>query len=111
MRIQLAKLLAHPGEKDAALAEAQRAIELLPESKDAFGGPAILTAAAEVYAVLGENDRAIAILDGLLSRPSAATVAVLKANPGWDPLRSDPRFQGLIYKYAAKSQSVAHRPL
>ncbi|PYL02995.1 MAG: hypothetical protein DME32_05080, partial [Verrucomicrobia bacterium] len=37
LRIQLAKILAYLGEKNAALAEAQRAAELLPESKDAFG--------------------------------------------------------------------------
>jgi hypothetical protein len=58
---------------------------------------------AEVYAVLGENDRAIAILDGLLSRPSPVTAEVLKVNPVWDPLRSDPRFQALIDKYGAKT--------
>ena len=47
------------GEKDAALAEAQRATELLPESKDAFGGPEIAAGVAEVYTILGDNDRAI----------------------------------------------------
>ncbi len=103
LHIQLARMLAYLGEKASALAEAQRATELLPESKDAFGGPEIMTAVAEVYAVLGENDRAIAILDGLLSRPSAVTVEVLKVNPVWDPLRSDPRFQALIDKYGAKA--------
>jgi TolB-like protein/Tfp pilus assembly protein PilF len=97
--IQLAKVLAHLGEKDAALAEAQRATELLPESKDAFGGPEITAAVAEVYATLGEKARAIEILDGLLSRPSAITVEGLKTNPIWDPLRSDPRFQALMQKY------------
>jgi TolB-like protein/Tfp pilus assembly protein PilF len=97
--IQLAKVLAHLGEKDAALAEAQRATELLPESKDAFGGPEITAAVAEVYATLGEKARAIEILDGLLSRPSAITVEGLKTNPIWDSLRSDPRFQALMQKY------------
>ncbi len=57
--IQLAKVLAQLGEKDAALAEAQRATELLPESKDAFGGPEIAAGVAEVYTILGDNDRAI----------------------------------------------------
>ena len=103
LHIQLARVLAYLGEKASALAEAQRATELLPESKDAFGGPEITTGVAEVYAVLGENDRAIAILDGLLSRPSSVTVEVLKVNPVWDPLRSDPRFQALIDKYGAKA--------
>src|SRR6516162_3820390 len=101
--IQLAKALAHLGEKDSALAEAQRATELQPESKDAFGGPEITTGVAEVHAILGDSGRAIEILDGLLSRPSAVTVPGLKVNPIWDPLRSDPLFQALLNKYGGKT--------
>ena len=103
MHIQLAKVLAYVGEKDAALAEAQRATELLPESKDAFGGPEITEGAAEVYCIVGENGRAIELLDDLLSRPSNITVPGLKVNPIWDPLRKEPRFQALIDKYGAKA--------
>ena len=102
IHIQLAKVLAFLSEKDSALAEAQRATELIPQS-DAFGGPEIMSGVAEVYATLGENDRAIEILDGLLSRPSGVTAQALKVNPIWDPLRNDPRFQGLIDKYGAKA--------
>jgi hypothetical protein len=58
---------------------------------------------AQVYAILGEKDRAIEVLNGLLSRPSAMTVQALRVNPIWDPLRSDPRFQALIDKYGAKT--------
>ncbi len=101
--VELAKVLAFLGEKDSALAEAQRATELLPETKDAFGGPEIMAGVAEVYAILGQNDRAIEILDRLLSRPSGVTAQALKINPIWDPLRRDPRFQGLIDKYGAKA--------
>jgi len=57
---------------------------------------------AEVHAILGDNDRAIEILDGLLSRPSAVTVQGLKVNPIWDPLRNEPGFQALLNKYAGK---------
>ena len=103
IHIQLAKVLAYLNEKDSALAEAQRATELLPESKDAFSGPEIASGVAEVYTILGDNDRAIEILDGLLSRPSAVTVEGLKVNPIWDPLRSDPRFQELLQKYGRKA--------
>ncbi len=103
MHIQLAKVLAYLGQKDAALAEAQRATELLPESKDAFGGPEITEGVAQVHAILGDNGRAIEILDGLLNRPSTVTVQGLKVNPIWDPLRNDPRFQALIDKYSAKA--------
>jgi len=103
LRIQLAKVLAYLGEKDAALTEARRATEILPESKDAFGGPEITEGAAEVCAIVGENARAIELLDGLLGRPSPVTVPLLKLSPMWDPLRKDPRFQALIDKYGAKA--------
>src|SRR5437868_10646328 len=66
MHIQLAKVLAYLGEKDAALAEAQRAAELLPESTDAFGGPGIGAGVAAVHAIRGDSARAIVILSGLL---------------------------------------------
>src|SRR5436190_1028947 len=62
LHIQLAKVLAYLGERDSALAEAQRATELQPESKDAFGGPEITAGVAEMYAILDESDRAIEIL-------------------------------------------------
>ena len=102
VHIQLAKVLAYLGEKDAALTEAHRATELLPESKDAFGGPEITEGVAEVCAIVGENARAIELLDGLLGRPSSVTVPFLKLSPIWDPLRKDPRFLALIDKYGAK---------
>ena len=101
--LQLAKTLAFLGERDAALAEAQRASELRPESKDAFGGPEVMESVAQVYAILDEKDRAIEVLDGLLSRPSGMTVQSLRVNPIWDPLRNDPRFQNLLTKYGSKA--------
>ena len=103
LRIQLAKVLAYLGEKDAALTQARHATEILPESKDAFGGPEITEGVAEVCAIGGENGRAIELLDGLLGRPSAVTVPLLKLSPVWDPLRGDPRFQALLDKYSAKT--------
>jgi serine/threonine-protein kinase len=92
---RVAKLLAWLGEKDAAIAEAQRATDLRPESKDAFDGPRVTEDVAQVYAILGENARAIELLGGLLNRPSGVTVQLLRVNPIWDPLRGDPRFQKL----------------
>ena len=103
LHVQLAKILAWLGEKEAAIAEAQRAMDLRPESKDAFEGPPITEQAAQVYAILGDNARAIELLDGLLSRPSEVTLQTLKLNPVWDPLRNDPGFQALFAKYAGKA--------
>jgi len=103
LRVQFAKLLAWLGEKDAAVAEAQRAIDLQPESKDAFEGPQIAEQVAQVYTILGDNARAIELLDELLSRPSEVTSQSLKLDPAWDPLRNDPAFQALFAKYARKA--------
>jgi serine/threonine-protein kinase len=103
LHILHAKILAYLGEKDAALAEAAQAAALLPESKDAFGGPDITEGVAEVYCIAGENGRAIELLDGLLGRPSNVTVPLLKLSPVWDPLRNDPAFQAMLEKHAAKT--------
>jgi TolB-like protein/Tfp pilus assembly protein PilF len=99
----LAGALAWLGQKDAALVEIKRAQELLPETKDAFDGPQITEALAEIHAIFGDAGEAITILEGLLQRPSQITVPVLKLNPIWDPIRSDPKFQGLLDKYGAKA--------
>jgi serine/threonine-protein kinase len=100
--VQLAKVFAWLGEKDMAVAEAQRATDLRPESKDAFQGPEITEQVAQVYAILGDNARAIELLEGLLNRPSDVTLQSLKVNPAWDPIRNDPAFQALFAKYADK---------
>ena len=100
---RLAEALAWLGQKETALAEIKRAQELVPETKDAFEGPQISQTLAEIYAIFGDAGGAISVLDGLLQRPSTVTVAVLKINPVWDPIRKDPRFQALLDKYGAKA--------
>jgi TolB-like protein/Tfp pilus assembly protein PilF len=99
----LAEVLAWLGEKEAALAAIKRARELLPESKDAYGGADVTFSEARIRAILGDATGAVAILDGLLQRPSPVTVALLKIHPLWDFIRSDPGFQALIDKYDAKT--------
>ena len=100
---EMAEALAWLGEKEAALAVAKRAAELLPESKDAFDGPEITASLAMVYATTGDTGRALDILDGLLQRPSSISVPLLKVDPLWDSLRSDPRFQALLDKHGGQT--------
>jgi TolB-like protein/Flp pilus assembly protein TadD len=100
---QLGQILAGLGQKDAAINEGKRAVELRPESQDAFDGPEVTAALAQIYAWTGERDQAFTLLDHLLLTPSGITVPVLKLDPVWDPLRKDPRFQGLIDKYGVKA--------
>jgi TolB-like protein/Flp pilus assembly protein TadD len=94
-------ILAALGRKQEAIAEGKRAVELLPESQDAFDGPQCTAALAQIYAWTGESDEAFRLLDHLLSVPNGVAIMMLKLDPVWDPLRKDPRFQALIDKYAA----------
>ena len=101
-RAMLGQILAALGQKEAAIAEGKRAVALLPESEDAFGGPMITLALAQIYAWVGEHAEAVRLLDHLLEVPNGETVPLLTVDPAWDPLRKDPRFQALIDKYGAK---------
>ena len=94
-------ILAGLGQKQEAINEGKKAVELLPESQDAFDGPRCTIALAQIYALTGESDEALRLLDHLLSIPNGLVIPILKLDPAWDPLRKDPRFQALIEKYAA----------
>jgi predicted Zn-dependent protease len=91
------------GDKTAALTLAGRAMAANPIEKDAIVGPAPIEVLARVAARMGEPDRAITTLQKLLSIPYSAplaanvplTPALLRVDPMFDPLRSDPRFQKL----------------
>jgi serine/threonine-protein kinase len=100
---QLGLVLAALGQKEEAINEGKRAVELLPESQDAFDGPQATAALGQIYAWTGEFDEAFRLLDHLLDVPNGLTVTILKLEPMWDPLRKDPRFQALIDKYSPKS--------
>jgi TolB-like protein/Flp pilus assembly protein TadD len=99
----LALIDAGLGEKEVAMKEAERAIELLPASKDALDGPGFEEVKANVLARFGEKDGAIAVLQHLLTTPYGTngppiTPALLRLDPTWDPLRGDPRFEKLCQK-------------
>ena len=91
----LGQIFARLGQKDAAIAEGKRAVELLPESQDAFDGPGVTAELAQIYAWTGELDQAFGLLNHLLTTPNGITVPILKLDPIWDPLRKDPRFEKL----------------
>jgi TolB-like protein/Tfp pilus assembly protein PilF len=98
----LGQILAGLGEKEAAIAEGKRAVELLPESRDALTGPKATLELAKIYTWTGETDQALQLLERSLVTPSGITVPLLKLDPVWDPLRSNPRFQALIDRHNAK---------
>jgi TolB-like protein/Tfp pilus assembly protein PilF len=98
--VQHGLILAALDRKKEAIAEGKRAVEMLPESQDAFTGPRITCSLAQIYALTGEADEAFRLIDHLLGTPSGLTIPLLRLDPAWDPLRNDPRFQALIDKHA-----------
>jgi len=83
-----------------AVAEAQKAVELLPVSKDAMDGPTVLTNLAVVYAWTGATDQAFNQLATAAKTPHGIYYGQLKKDPWWDPLRKDARFEQLLAQLA-----------
>jgi TolB-like protein/Tfp pilus assembly protein PilF len=102
------------GEKDLALNLAERAVVLRPRAKDAALGPTFEENLALIETICGDNGRAISALTQLLQIPYwgslydgvPITPALLRLDPIWDPLRSDPAFQKICEEKIEKSIAV-----
>jgi hypothetical protein len=91
------------GNKDAALAEGRRAIELSPVEKDSVNGNFVIQYFAITAAWAGEKELALEQLETGLRAPNASialSYGALKLLPLWDPLRGDPRFEKIVASLA-----------
>jgi TolB-like protein/tetratricopeptide (TPR) repeat protein len=96
-RATLALALAGLGERDAAVTEATKATQLIPESVDVYEGPYWLDTLAAVYAINGDTARAVPLIRHLVDTPGSMTTrAMLALDPLWDPIRADPGFKALV---------------
>ena len=84
--------------KAEALKLAQQSADLLPPEKDAVGGSIALGGLAEIEARTGHTAEAVKTLHYLLSIPAGMEVSLarLRIDPVWDPIRNDPGFQQLL---------------
>jgi tetratricopeptide (TPR) repeat protein len=101
---QLGLLYAYLGRKEEALRQGRHAIELLPESRDAYFGASLSGLLAVIHARVGEANEALTLIDRLLTTPGplsqvfegSITLSELRLRWQWDPLRNDSRFQKIV---------------
>jgi len=83
------------GRCEEAIREGEKAVRMIPISKDAVVGPSLVGNLAEIYVRCGKYEAAIDQIETWLSVPSGISVDLLRVDPMWDPIRSNPRFQRL----------------
>jgi TolB-like protein/class 3 adenylate cyclase/Tfp pilus assembly protein PilF len=83
---------------DDAMKLAQQSAALLPPEKDLLVGYHILAGQAMIASQTGATSEAVAILRRLLVAPAgqAVSIARLRIDPVWDPIRNNPEFQDLL---------------
>ena len=98
--ISLATVKRQPPSARAWLAlELQREV---PDAADQLGRHRGDGRSRQAFAEAGEIDAAFELLELLFTMPAGRTVSValLRVWPGFDPLRSDPRFEELLARFA-----------
>ena len=86
------------GRNADALRLSREAADLISIEKDAFSGPIFQNGLAQIEARAGAPEDAVKRLRRLLSTPAGAvaSIARLKIDPVWDPIRNRPDFQQLL---------------
>jgi serine/threonine protein kinase/Flp pilus assembly protein TadD len=99
----LAKTDVALGRTEEGVEEGRRAMAIRPISEDALGGPDIATFVAQLYVWTSRSNLAFEQLNILIKIPGRSlNYGDLKTNPGWDPLRKDPRFDRLLAELAPR---------
>ena len=94
----LGRAYAGLGRDEEALGAARRGVELLPVEREAWRGAMRADDLARVYVRIGRPSEAIAVLEDLMDRPARTVVspALLRLDPEWNPIRSEPGFLALL---------------
>jgi TolB-like protein/DNA-binding winged helix-turn-helix (wHTH) protein/tetratricopeptide (TPR) repeat protein len=95
VHVLLGLSLAYLDRKAEATRSAERAVALLPVSRDAHLGPYIQHQLARVYILTGQHEKALDTLEPLLTIPYHLTPGWLRIDPNFDSLRRTPRFKSL----------------
>jgi len=90
------------GNKEDAIREGRRAVELLPVTKDSIDGAQLVQYLAMIYAWVGQKDLAIEQLRIASRIPGDLSYGSLQLDPLWDPLRGDPDFEKIVASLAPR---------
>jgi serine/threonine protein kinase len=98
----LAYTYAIMGNKTKTLELVDRVLAMEPLQRDGYQGPWAVYNLSVALVAAQEYDRALDLVDTVLSVPSMVSTASIKVHPFLAPLRDHPRFQALIEKYEKK---------
>jgi len=91
------------GDKENAVLEGSRAVELMPSSRDAIVGPLLLQNLAAIHAWTGKKTTALQELNEVASHPCYLSYGLLLLDPLWAPLRDEPEFKTITVSLASLS--------
>jgi len=85
-----------------AISRGEKAVKLLPVSKEAWKGVYLVEDLALIYVMVGKYDDAIKQIKDLLSIPGFLSTKILELDPRWAPLRNLPEFKKMMESYSGK---------
>jgi serine/threonine-protein kinase len=88
--------LAYLGQKAEAIKEGERAVALLPISRDAYFAVYIQHQLVRIYLLVGDPEKALDQLEPLLKLPYLLSSGWLRIDPTFAPLKGNPRFEKLV---------------
>ncbi len=90
------RALALADRKAEAVEAGERSLAMRQTSLDAVSGPYYKYQVARICIQAGQHDRALDLIEPLLSKPGDITAGWLRVDPIFTPLRGSPRFQRVV---------------
>ena len=87
--------------KKEAIREGELAMEMMPLEKDFYIAILRMEDLAHIFAMTGEYELAIELLDEMLSMPGNISTNLIMKDPSWEPLWSLPEFKEMLEKHVS----------
>jgi tetratricopeptide (TPR) repeat protein len=87
------------GQRNEALEAGHRGLQLMPPERDAIFGPWAYTRLAQIHALLGQADSAVAYLEEGFAIPGDLSAWEVKTDPIYDGIRDHPGYLRLMERF------------